>query len=322
MKFFLLLSIILVAKEAVADIELKCIFHFGTAREWIGFGSELFGATNFPEFDKHQYTCLQLSTGVTYNNESVTNMIGQHRWNKTNDDVQWLIFKISKLYFLPKRIDKFLPNLEYLLVNSMFLTALTAEDLKQFPKLRYLWAANNKIKAISHDIFDNNPDLQAFDFENNLIEEIDFRIVNRLNGTKVKGSFINNTCINMDSLKSEKGFQPMDFFYCRLPNHIFCAYGDNLITNFTSCVLLDEYKRVEIDDIGGNFDSPGNIRAVILKLFKFTYIPRIIGEKFENLEVLVAEGLRISKLSYDDMQFYPHLSSTKPLGTMGTIFEF
>lgn len=66
----------------------------------------------------------------------------------------------TRMKFIPKGINKFLPNLKGLWLERAGLLSLEKQDMEQFGEnLKFLHIKNNKLMSLASDVFDFNPNL-------------------------------------------------------------------------------------------------------------------------------------------------------------------
>lgn len=126
-----------------------------------------------------RYTCV--ATVINSGSSSLENVTRVHREGLSNDDVGWLLIYNQLLPVVPEKIADFFGNLDVLLITESSLTTMSANDLRQFPRLVLLQLSFNQLTTIDGDLFAYTPHLQFVDFQSNQIQQIGHDLVTNLN---------------------------------------------------------------------------------------------------------------------------------------------
>lgn len=182
--------------------------------------------TFFCEYTLHEYFTSRTTKGQFYQCEN-TNLISIKERGVVLEKVMYVgrtsntpVFvngtdlnrRISTMpaiiWYFPKGIEKFFPNLNYINFGTLQMKEITKNDLKVFPELVHLNLENNQIKVLEKDLFKFNPKLFRVSFKKNDILFIDPNILDNLNNLDL---FIleGNRCIssntdNKDLVKIKK----------------------------------------------------------------------------------------------------------------------
>lgn len=137
-------------------------------------------------------TCVISGLNVRSVNQTVTSLNGD---TEPYADVFGLVIVAQLVNYMPRGIEKFLPNLKGIFIQNAKLQAIKQSDLKPFPKLKELNLQDNEIEGIPDNLFAYNPELVkiAFDFNPKL------KVVseNALDGKKLEeASFQHTGCVN------------------------------------------------------------------------------------------------------------------------------
>jgi hypothetical protein len=120
---------------------------------------------------------------------------GNHKPEKSNDDVISFYGYRKTLRHFPQGIDKFFNNLEIFAIVTAKLSAITKNDLMPFNKLKVLYLDGNEIEVLEKDLFVHNPHLEAINFSNNRVKFIDLSVFKYLG--KLKSLWLeNNKCVS------------------------------------------------------------------------------------------------------------------------------
>ncbi|KAG5667766.1 hypothetical protein PVAND_015736 [Polypedilum vanderplanki] len=107
---------------------------------------------------------------------------------KTDDDVKFFdIENVDNLKYFPRNLGNVFKNLELIFILRSNLIEITSEDLKPFPKLKFLRLHGNSIEIIREDLFIHNPELEAFSLDDNKIIHIDPKTLSHLNKLRSVG---------------------------------------------------------------------------------------------------------------------------------------
>lgn len=141
-----------------------------------------------------RYTCnaTVINSGSSSFLESVT---GNHQTEKSNDDVQFLRIYNQVMKFVPEGIADFFKNVDALQIMLSSLMSISANDLRQFPRLLHLDLSYNRLTSIDGDLFIYTPNLQYVEFDFNRIEHIGQDLVTNLNNLTYL-RFDGNICIS------------------------------------------------------------------------------------------------------------------------------
>ncbi|KAG5679646.1 hypothetical protein PVAND_009203 [Polypedilum vanderplanki] len=134
------------------------------------------------EINESVYNCDVLNIGV-FTGERVTieNVEGNHENGKTDDDVQIFYLRDANLNYFPRNLENVFKNLLLIGILNSNLIEITSEDLKPFPKLKYLRIWGNPIEVIREDLFIHNLAMEVIILYNNEINHIDPKAFSHLN---------------------------------------------------------------------------------------------------------------------------------------------
>lgn len=129
------------------------------------------------------YTCEVISCSISSRGLMVAAFKGKHEELKSNNDVEALYFKNTKLHYLPRNLGEIFPNLTFLEINNCNLKGLCFEDLVGLEKLKVLWLPDNKISAVPVNLFRNMPDLKEVSFQGNAIQRFELKALEPIKDT-------------------------------------------------------------------------------------------------------------------------------------------
>lgn len=137
--------------------------------------------------------CIAKSLEVLSRNQTIETINGNKDFQGQN--VKILKIWHQKVYFMPKEIGKFLPNLEGLAVFNSKLKSIDRSDLAQFPALKYLRLSDNDLEWLDNDLFLSNLELQKIDFDRNKLKFIGEYLLEPLKNLEI-AYFGSNICID------------------------------------------------------------------------------------------------------------------------------
>ncbi|KAG5679654.1 hypothetical protein PVAND_009209 [Polypedilum vanderplanki] len=132
-----------------------------------------------------EYQC-KVSNKEVFNGNRVTigKAVGNHTDGMTDDDVKYFLIEEANLTYFPKNLGNIFKNLEMIAIYYSELIDITSEDLKPFPKLKYLRIWGNPIEVIREDLFIHNRELQVLALYDNEINHIDRKALSHLNNLR------------------------------------------------------------------------------------------------------------------------------------------
>lgn len=133
----------------------------------------------------------------------IENITGFHTKNHSNSDVQGIHFKEKIMPYLLSGISNYFENLLGLNVESSFLREITQTDIKEFPKLKFLYLENNHITYLEKNVFEFNPDLEYINLNLNSIKTIHSEVFNNLKRLQFI-SLAKNECIDVQASGDEQ----------------------------------------------------------------------------------------------------------------------
>ncbi|KAL7014330.1 hypothetical protein ACKWTF_015863 [Chironomus riparius] len=110
----------------------------------------------------------------------VAKVKGTHKELKDNSDVRGFRVNGQSMAYLPKGLNKFFDNLEFLAIWTTDLMEIHSEDLAQFTKLRILSIWENKIEYLEKDLMKFNPNIEYIGFGKNRIQYVDSNVFDPL----------------------------------------------------------------------------------------------------------------------------------------------
>lgn len=145
-----------------------------------------------------RYTC-HMSVIDSSNPTTLTDVLGFHTGGKRHEDVEGLYVQPELvLTRLPKNIEKFFPNLVMISWIDGVLNHVSAEDLKPFPKIRFLDFFNSNLESLDGDLFQHSQELQHINFGRNAIEFVGNGLLTGLDNL-VNAGFHDNKCIDLNA---------------------------------------------------------------------------------------------------------------------------
>lgn len=163
-------------------ILLNCTF--GIA-EWMGLGEV--------------YYCYP-KISFDLSNETVSEVVGTHLGNRTNNDVLAVSFSRGNLTFVPQGLTNFFHNMIALYIGKSDIRILYGHELNGYPNLRWLSVEyDDQLEAIGGNLFSNLPNIRFISIhENKNLDTIGWNILDKVNPISHL-YFLYNSCVNMES---------------------------------------------------------------------------------------------------------------------------
>jgi Leucine-rich repeat (LRR) protein len=93
---------------------------------------------------------------------------------KTDKDVDEIYIAGAKqMYMFPVNLENIFAQLKLIDIRRSKLSRVTQEDLRVFPKLKYLSLIGNTIEVITHNTFRYNHELEHLQLQHNKISHIE-----------------------------------------------------------------------------------------------------------------------------------------------------
>lgn len=170
-----------------ASFTANCVFESGS---WVYAGSV--------------YYCQLIGIKVETPDTWITGVDGTHYDGKSNNDVDAISIEYSpNCLFMPKGIEKFFSNVKALALTDSGLKAITADDLRPFPKLIDLQLYRNQLTTVGPGLLANNPKLINVYFHENRIRSISADLFDPIENLR-HASFSENICINAEASTPEE----------------------------------------------------------------------------------------------------------------------
>jgi Leucine rich repeat len=179
------------------NIDMVCDYR----NEEVNFYKSL--ARDDPDYFIPFYKCAPHNLQITDEDTHVVTASGDHFGGKTNNDVTKFDASWSTMNFIPDGIGQLLPNIESLELTSCKLFVLTQDDLKQFPKLKYLNIYNNKVEYLENNLFSLNPNIEWLRLWQNELKHIEMNAFVGLHNLKYL-DMDKNDCISQVADSSDK----------------------------------------------------------------------------------------------------------------------
>lgn len=152
-----------------------------------------------------RYSCVVKNFQTSFNNRTITKIIGNHENGKTNADVHKIFFKFQNCPYIPLNLQEFFPNLEIFYMMKSNLQHVLPGDLKGL-RLKSFDVSHNPVEEIPKDFFVDNESIRKISFYDCHLKKIERDALKPLqNLTNVV--FDHNECIsdreeNKNSMKS------------------------------------------------------------------------------------------------------------------------
>jgi hypothetical protein len=143
---------------------------------------------------RHGFTNLV----ITSPNEEITSINGNSGSDAIRNDVKAFFASSHVIYYFPRGLEKFFPNIKVIYINNCQLKTITKQNLEPFSQLTKLYLQFNEIEELEDDLFAANEKLLYINLHSNKIKFIGdptFEPLKHLNTLYLH----NNPCINKDA---------------------------------------------------------------------------------------------------------------------------
>lgn len=150
------------------------------------------------------YACQLLNLDVTSPTAVATVVTGKHHGSRTHANVRSLqVYSSPNMTYIPKGIEQFFKNIFSVSIKETGLAVIRKNDLKPFPRLRYLFLSRNQLKTLNSGLFLHNPKLNMLSLEGNQLNSIAADIFDPIEDLQ-QADFRDNVCINSQATSREK----------------------------------------------------------------------------------------------------------------------
>lgn len=125
---------------------------------------------------------------------TITDVLGSHQFNKTNDDVVHFYSMEHTIQYFPLGLTKHFKNLNSVFITKSYMLEIHADDFKQFGStLKEITIKNSYIENLEAGLFASTPNLKLINFNKNQIATVDKGVFTNLKQLK-KLWFCYNVC--------------------------------------------------------------------------------------------------------------------------------
>ena len=145
------------------------------------------------------YTCwiTITSASITEPNQEIKDIIGQHKADKTDRDVEAIKFHNTKVHYMPRGLSKIFPNLRAIWIHHCGLKEITREDLIEFENIALLCLGNNELTSLPDDLLEGMKKLKWISFSNNQLKLVSSQLLRPVLGNQLTWvGFRKNPTIN------------------------------------------------------------------------------------------------------------------------------
>jgi BTB/POZ domain/Leucine rich repeat len=122
---------------------------------------------------------------------------GQHKMDRSNEDVAVVCIENSSLQHFPRHLEKIFPNMTKLTIDKCGLETISREDLKGLENLEKLIISENKIKKLPNDLFEDMKKLETVSFYGNELESMSSKLLEPIKGSLWCVNFVKNKKIDV-----------------------------------------------------------------------------------------------------------------------------
>lgn len=163
-----------------------------------GINLECLNSTESNETDKYTEEICQVQCLFVFDqHQIIDSQIGKPEVVETN--VKFLLIENQVVNFIPKGIEKFLPNLNGIMIRNSELRVIEKNDIAPFEDLLILDLSQNNLVVLANDLFEANQKLTSINFSDNQLKLVGENILKQLENL-TKANFKGNRCINKIAL--------------------------------------------------------------------------------------------------------------------------
>jgi hypothetical protein len=230
------------------------------------------------------YSCIVKNLHTTFNDRSVTEVIGTHKYSKSNSDVKQVFIKFQNVPYLPLNLGEFFPNLETLYVTKSNVQHLINGDLDGLNKLKIFDVSHNPVEQLGEEFLKGYKTLEKISFYDCHIKKVNRGALDNLPNLK-SIFFDQNPCIDLRYESDSHYGSMMDDSIEEAAADIYdkCqGMGLSLRTNQTE--LCHEIKNINENLTSGKLvsindkvqESSSNWSTILTVLLAFTMLLNII----------------------------------------------
>lgn len=187
---------------------------------------------------------------------------GNHKENKTNDDVEKLYIDCSRFNKIPDKLGEVFKNITNLWIMNADLREISMENLRQFPKLEFIDLSYNQLQSLPGDLFQFNRELKEIRFMHNKIQSIGPGLLHKLPELEIFYFGWNQIeTLPEDFFKFNKKIKEISFWDNKLK-----FIGPKLLDRKPELTFVNFGRNPCIDLVYQKFDSRGNVKDAPKKL--------------------------------------------------------
>lgn len=122
------------------------------------------------------YTCIITSAAITKPNTKIESIQGTHQPDKSNSDVEAILFSRTLVQYFPRGLSKVFPNLRALQIERCGLMEISRRDLIGLEGLEAIAIRYNGLKSLPNNLFTNMSKLTRISFLNNWLESLSSKL--------------------------------------------------------------------------------------------------------------------------------------------------
>jgi hypothetical protein len=145
----------------------------------------------------NRYACNAEHFESTFKDRTVTNVTGEHKSGRNNDNVKMIFMEHQNCHYIPRKLSEFFKNLEVIYIKHSNVQHLLSGDLDGLDHLHTLDLSNNPIDHISDNFFKNHESLREISFENCHVKKVDEGALDMLTNLH-SANFRHNECIDIN----------------------------------------------------------------------------------------------------------------------------
>jgi Leucine-rich repeat (LRR) protein len=140
---------------------------------------------------------------ITDRIQTITSANGHTGTYYHSQNVKSVRFESQTMNFMPKGLEKLLPQIERISIYNSNLKEIKKEDLAPFPMLKNLWISDNDLETLPSNLFEANPELIYVQFTYEKLKYVGENILSPLKKLEY-ADFSDNPCIDKHAASKEE----------------------------------------------------------------------------------------------------------------------
>lgn len=223
------------------------------------------------------YTCYMPIVTITNDTEYLTEVTGDHIYNRTNEDVDLIyIINVPDLTFVPRGIENHFPNLIGIYIRDCDIKTLRGDELHPFEDLEWVsFRYNPNLQRIPGNFFEKTPKVHTIYFYDNDIRHVGENLLDSLNNLRYV-NFLWNYCID----KSGNGTEQIQIVIDALKSDC-----EDILEITTPSPTCGDFEEIICEIQGQNHLMIGNNEDIISDLKEISNLKSKMSSKIDEINL-------------------------------------